>query len=198
MSEGGLILASRSTSRRAMLEAAGVAHKAIPADIDERAVEAAMTDAHVPAIAMALSSAKAEAVAAKARKRAVLGSDSLVVVEGRRFDKPGSREEAADHLRFFSGRRLNLYAGAALALDGMVVWQHAEHASLVVRELSETFIARYLDAEWPEVAACVGVFRIEALGVQLFERIEGSHFTILGMPLLPVLAALRRFEVIAR
>jgi len=186
-----LVLASQSASRRAMLDAAGVAHQAIPARIDERALEAGLVDAAPDAVALALAQAKALAVCPQAPGQLVLGSDSLVVVDGRRFDKPASRADAADHLRFFSGKVMELHSAAALARDGAVVWSHAECARLSVRPLDETFISAYLDAEWPEVAACVGVFRIEARGVQLFERIEGSHFTVLGMPLLAVLGALR-------
>src|SRR5690606_6783997 len=121
----------------------------------------------------------------------VLGSDSLVAVEGRRFDKPASREDAAAHLRFFSGRDMHLFSAAALARGGAPVWSAASEAVLRVRPLSEAFIDAYLDAEWPAVAGCVGVFRIEAMGVQLFEDIRGDQFTVLGMPLLAVLAALR-------
>ena len=107
------------------------------------------------------------------------------------FDKPRSREEAAEHLRLFSGKTMQLTSAVALARAGEVDWSHVESASLVVRELSEAFIHDYLEAEWPEVGYCVGVFRLEGRGVQLFERIEGDHFTILGMPLLPLLGALR-------
>lgn len=189
-----LILASQSASRRAMLEAAGVAHQAIPARIDERALEAGLADAAPDAVALALAEAKALAVTPQAPGQVVLGSDSLVVVEGRRFDKPASRENAAEHLRFFSGRVMELHSAAALARDGAVLWRHAECARLMVRPLDEAFISAYLDAEWPEVGACVGVFRIEARGVQLFESIEGSHFTVLGMPLLAVLGALRNLS----
>ncbi|NKJ00096.1 Maf family protein [Novosphingobium sp. SG707] len=186
-----LVLASQSASRRAMLDAAGVAHQAIPARIDERALEAGLAGAAPADVALALAQAKALAVCPSAPGALVLGSDSLVVVDGRRFDKPASREDAAEHLRFFSGRVMELHSAAALARDGAVVWAHAECARLSVRPLDEGFISAYLDAEWPEVAACVGVFRIEARGVQLFDSIEGSHFTVLGMPLLAVLGALR-------
>jgi septum formation protein len=127
----------------------------------------------------------------------VLGSDSLVEVEGRRFDKPASRDQAAEHLRFFSGKTMLLHSAASLARGATVVWSHAALARLAVRPLSDAFIAAYLDAEWPAVAGCVGVFRIEALGVQLFESIEGDHFTVLGMPLLAVLAALRELGELA-
>jgi septum formation protein len=190
LSSQTIVLASQSASRRAMLDAAGVAYEARPARIDERALEESLGDAPAPAIALALAEAKALAVEAPARL--VLGSDSLVVVDGRRFDKPTSRENAAEHLRFFSGKALELHSAAALARDGQIVWRHADVARLQVRPLSEAFIAAYLEAEWPEVSGCVGVFRMEALGIQLFSSIEGNHFTILGMPLLPVLSALRQ------
>ena len=186
-----LILASQSQSRRAMLEAAGVRFLALPAAVDERAVERGLGEAEPAAVAMALAQAKALAVGAHHPGRLVLGSDSLVMVAGKRFDKPASRDQAAEHLRYFSGQAMHLTSAAVLARDGEVVWRHAETAVLQVRTLSEAFIADYLSAEWPAVAGCVGVFRIEGLGAQLFERIDGSHFTVLGMPLLPVLGALR-------
>jgi septum formation protein len=121
----------------------------------------------------------------------VLGSDSLVEVDGRRFDKPESRDQAADHLRSFSDKEMRLHSAAALARDGEVRWRHAALARLTVRALSDAFIEDYLSHEWPAVSGCVGVFRIEARGVQMFKAIEGDHFTVLGMPLLAVLGALR-------
>lgn len=186
-----LVLASQSASRRAMLDAAGVAYQALPAALDERAVEAGLAGQPPAQIALALAEAKALAVAPPQPGALVLGSDSLVAVDGRRFDKPASREQAAEHLRFFSGRSMQLHSAAALVRDGAVVWRHAALATLQVRSLSEAFIAEYLAHEWPAVAGCVGVFRIEARGVQLFETIAGDHFTVLGMPLLAVLGALR-------
>jgi septum formation protein len=186
-----LILASGSLSRREMLSAAGVAFEVQPAEVDERGLEAELTDRSPAAAALALAEAKALAVSRLRPGTAVLGSDSLVEVAGRRFDKPANREDAAAHLRFFSGRTMVLHSAAALARDGALVWSHGEHATLQVRGLSEPFIEAYLAAEWPAVAGCVGVFRIEAMGVQLFESIVGSHFTVLGMPLLSVLGALR-------
>ncbi|MFC4253849.1 septum formation protein Maf [Altererythrobacter xixiisoli] len=184
-----IVLASQSASRKAMLSAAGVAFEARPAAIDERAVESALPPSSAGEIAEAL--ARAKALAVDAPGRLVLGSDSLVVCNGRRFDKPGNRDEAAEHLRFFSGQLMELHSGAALARDGAIVWQHRDSALLHVRTLSDDFIEGYLAAEWPEVGYTVGVFRIEAMGVQLFDRIGGDHFTILGMPLLAVLGALR-------
>lgn len=186
-----LILASNSGSRKAMLTAAGVVFEALPADVDERALEAEMAGAEHAEVAQALAAAKASAVSSRRSDRLVLGSDSLVEVAGRRFDKPASREEAAEHLCFFSGKVMTLHSAAALARNGHIVWVGGDFARLRVRELSKSFIAAYLDAEWPEVRNCVGVFRIEAFGVQLFESIAGDQFTVLGMPLLQVLAALR-------
>ena len=191
-----LILASKSASRRAMLDAAGVEYEAIPADVDERGIEEALKGASPREIAEALSVAKAAALAPAHPDRLILGSDSLVVVEGRRFDKPTSRENAAEHLRFFSGKPLELHSAAALVRGDTCVWSAPSQAVLHVRELSDAFIEHYLDQEWPEVGFTVGVFRIEAMGVQLFERIEGDQFTILGMPLLPLLGALREEGVL--
>ena len=187
-----IILASKSASRRTMLGAAGVEFELRPAAIDERALEAELGDADPATVAMALAEAKALSV--EGRGRPVLGSDSVVSVGGRRFNKPASRAQAAEHLQFFSGKRMELHSAAAIAVGGHLRWSHVARATLKVRELSDDFIERYLVAEWPEVGQCVGVFRIESLGVQLFESIEGDMFTVLGMPLLPVLGALRELE----
>jgi septum formation protein len=187
-----IVLASKSASRRTMLGAAGVEFEPRPAAIDERALEASLADAAPAAVALALAEAKALSV--EGRGRPVLGSDSVVSVEGRRFNKPESRAQAAEHLAFFSGKTMELHSAAAIALGGHLRWSHVARAELKVRELTSDFIERYLIAEWPEVGQCVGVFRIESLGVQLFESIDGDMFTVLGMPLLPVLGALRELE----
>lgn len=191
-----IVLASNSATRKAMLAGAGVAFEARGAMVDERAIEAKLAGAPPGEVALAL--ARAKALAVPARGTLVLGGDSLVVAGGRRFDKPAGRAEAAEHLRFFSGRAMMLHSAAALARDGEIMWQHGALATLHVRDLSDDFIAAYLDAEWPEVGQSVGVFRIEAMGVQLFERIDGDYFTILGMPLLPVLGALRQLGELPR
>ena len=186
-----IVLASKSASRRTMLAAAGVEFEVRPAAIDERALEARLADAGPGEVALALAEAKALSV--DGAERPVLGSDSVVAVGTRRFNKPSSRAQAAEHLRFFSGKTMELHSAAAIALGGRIEWSHVAKAKLKVRELSEEFIEAYLAAEWPEVSQGVGVFRIEALGPQLFESIEGDMFTVLGMPLLPVLGALREF-----
>lgn len=186
-----LILASKSASRRAMLDAAGVVYECIPADIDERAVEAGLVGAAPDEVAEALSVAKAAAVASLHPGALVLGSDSLVVAGGRRFDRPQSAEEAGAHLRYFSGKVMELHSAVALVKDDGCEWSHASVARLHVRDLSDNFIAHYLSLEWPEISHTVGAFRIEGPGVQLFDHIEGDQFTVLGMPLLPLLGALR-------
>lgn len=187
-----IVLASKSASRRAMLASAGVQFEVRPARVDERALETGLGARDPAAIASALAEAKALSIVDTTHP--VLGSDSVLSVAGRRFDKPASRAQAAEHLRVFSGQEMRLTSAAAIAIGGRLRWGHVEHASLCVRVLSDGFIERYLEAEWPEVAQCVGVFRIEALGVQLFDSIRGDYFTVLGMPLLPVLAALRVLE----
>jgi len=181
-----LILASGSPIRRQMLAAAGVAFEVIAPGIDESAIKAG--DDEPAAIALGLAEAKARAIDAPSW---IIGSDSVVSVDGRRFDKPADRDQAAEHLRFFSGKTMVLTSAVALAKGGTVDWSIADEARLRVRTLSEDFIRHYLDAEWPDVAYCVGVFRMEGRGVTLFDRVDGDHFTILGMPLLPLLGALR-------
>ncbi len=172
-----------------MLDAAGVEYRAIPSNIDEAAVKSELSAA--PEIALKLAEGKASNVSASRPSDWIVGSDSVVSVGGRIFDKPGSREQAAEHLRLFSGREMNLTSAVALARGGEVEWSHSDTANLYVRPLSGGFIESYLDAEWPEVGYCVGVFRLEGRGVQLFSSIDGNCFTILGMPLIPLLGALR-------
>ena len=185
-----LILASTSPIRRQMLEAAGVAHACVAPGIDEDPFKDRHADA--AALVLALGSAKALAVSSGRPDDWVIGSDSVVTVAGvGRCDKPRDRDHAAEQLRRFSGQVMTLTSGVALARGDTIEWQCAQSARLQVRDLSDEFIAGYLDAEWPEVGYTVGVFRLEGRGVQLFESIEGDHFTILGMPLLPLLGALR-------
>jgi septum formation protein len=186
-----LILASSSAIRRQMLDAAGAEHEAISPDVDEDAIKSGFAGDDA-SLAQSLAEAKATNVSARTVADAwVIGSDSVVSVEARRFSKPRSRDEAAEHLRTFSGKTMLLTSAVALARGRRCDWSIADEARLQVRKLSDAFIADYLDAEWPEVGYCVGVFRMEGRGVQLFDRVEGSHFTILGMPLLPLMGALR-------
>jgi septum formation protein len=189
-----LILASNSQIRQQMLAAAGVEVEVRPPQIDEARFKQDGLDGEQ--LAAMLAQQKAVSLASVPVDW-VIGSDSTVSVDGKLYSKPRDRGEAAEHLHRFSGRTMLLSSAVALAKDGRVDWSHAETARLQVRRLGEQFIADYLDAEWPEVGYCVGVFRMEGRGVTLFERVEGSHFTILGMPLLPLLGALRQRGVIA-
>lgn len=189
-----IILASQSASRRHMLDAAGVHYEAIAAHIDEAGIKEALShNARSPRdIADALAELKALKVSQAHPNALVIGSDSIVVrTDGVIMDKPGKRETARAHLAALSGGTHVLISAAVIAEQGHPVWRHVDQARLVVRPLSASFIEAYLDQEWPTIAQCVGCFRIEGPGVTLFERIEGNHFTILGMPLLPVLGFLR-------
>lgn len=178
-----------------MLRSAGVAFEVVPSAVDERKVKARLGAADD--IAAELSAVKAISVSRARPDDWVIGSDSVVSVAGRIFDKPRDREEAAGHLRFFSDKPMALTSAVALVRGGDLDWRHVETATLQARRLSDGFIETYLDAEWPDVGYTVGVFRLEGRGVQLFSSIAGDHFTILGMPLLPLLGALRDRRLLA-
>ena len=189
-----LVLASRSASRRAMLSAAGVPFEAVTANVDEDAAKAALRAEDVAPrdLADKLAELKALRVSHRDPEALVLGSDSVVALEdGSTLDKPTDRAEAADHLRRLSGKRHELISAAVMAIDGRPVWRVVDRAKMHVRILSDSFIDEYLAVEWPEISGCVGCYRIEGPGAQLFSRIEGSQFTVLGLPLLPVLDYLR-------
>lgn len=190
-----LVLASRSAARRAMLDAAGVAHDAMAAGVDEEAAKAALRADGLGArdLADALAELKAIRVSARAPTALVLGADQTLVLDddGTMLDKAEDRTAAAAQLRRLAGRTHSLYSAAVIAEGGRPVWRQVDRARLTVRPLSDAFIDAYLDAEYAEAAGCVGVYRIEGPGAQLFSRIEGSHFTILGLPLLAVLDYLR-------
>jgi septum formation protein len=195
-----LVLASQSASRRAMLEAAGVPFEAVAAQVDEASAKQSLLAAGTTPrdLSDALAELKALKVSRLAPAALVLGSDSLVALaDGGLLDKPESREQAAGHLRRMSGATHDLYSAAVIAENGQAVWRFVDRAKLHVRMLSDAFIESYLDTEWPAIAGCVGCFRLEGPGVQLFARVEGSHFTILGMPLLPVLDYCRTRGVLA-
>ncbi|OYY71934.1 nucleoside triphosphate pyrophosphatase [Sphingomonas sp. 28-63-12] len=189
-----LILASQSISRRAMLDSAGVDYLALPAHVDEESTKAALQAAGRPPrdIADALAELKAVKIAQANPGAFVLGSDSIMVLtDGTILDKPIDRAQAAHHLHAMAGGTHKLISAAVIAEHGRPVWRSVDTARLTVRPLSSGFIDGYLDQEWPAIAGCVGCFRIEGIGVQLFDRIEGNHFTILGMPLVAVLGYLR-------
>lgn len=193
-----LILASESSARRAMLDAAGISYQAMRAGVDEESAKASLAALSPRDLADALAELKAVKLSGRHPDALVLGCDSVVALEdGTLLDKPESREQAADHLRQLSGKRHDLISAAVIAEGGWPVWRHVDRAHMHVRILSEDFISAYLDAEWPAISGCVGCYRIEGLGVQLFATIKGSQFTILGLPLLPVLDYLRTRKLVA-
>lgn len=188
-----LILASQSPFRRMLMENAGLAFRAEAAAIDERAAEAGLAAGNPTpqAIAEALAIEKAKDVAGRNPGALVIGSDQTLSLEGRVFHKPADMAEAKGHLQAMSGRTHSLNCGIALVRDGEMLWHHVAVAHLTMRPLSEEFIDRYLAWVGKRVLASVGAYQLEGEGVQLFERIEGDYFTILGLPLLPLLAKLR-------
>lgn len=189
-----IVLASGSASRRAMLEAAGVPFEVVRPQVDEDAAKEALKAEGIEArgLADALAELKAVAVSRRMPGRTVIGSDSVMALaDGAMLDKPESRERAAEQLRLMRGGTHRLVSAVVGVRDGVPVWRHVDVARLHVRDFSGDFLESYLDAEWPAISGCVGCFRIEGPGVQLFSRLEGSQFTILGMPLMPLLGWLR-------
>ena len=189
-----IVLASGSASRRAMLEAAGVPFEIVRPQVDEDAAKEALKAEGIEArgLADALAELKAVAVSRRMAGRTVIGSDSIVALaDGPMLDKPDTRGRAAEQLRMMRGGTHRLVSAVVGARDGVAVWRHVDSARLHVRDFSDGFLETYLDAEWPAISGCVGCFRIEGPGVQLFSKLEGSQFTILGMPLMPLLGWLR-------
>lgn len=189
-----LLLASKSTARRHLLEAAGVPFEPCDAPLDEEAAKAELraTGAGARALAAGLAERKALSVSADGSDL-VLGADqTLECRDGSMLDKPASHEEAFAQLRALSGTVHRLHAAAAIVQAGAVRWRRTATVSLHVRPLGEEFLHAYLDSEYEAIRHNVGGYRIEGPGVQLFSRIEGSHFAIMGLPLLPLLDYLRR------
>jgi septum formation protein len=186
-----IILASGSSARRALLQQAGVKCLAVPADLDEAALKASLPAQEPAALALALAAAKAAAVSSTVPETLVIGADQLLVCEGRRFDKPRDQAEAAAHLRFLAGRTHTLITAICVHRAGAKIWSNVAEARLTMLPLSDAFIESYLEAEGEAVLGCVGVYRLEGRGAQLFTHIEGDFFTILGLNLLPLLGFLR-------
>ena len=195
------ILASASAIRAAMLARAGVEIDQQPADLDEAAIISSLIAPPEPLaaddIALVLAQAKAESVSGDRAGKLVIGCDQTLELEGRLFQKSATMEEARRNLLLMSGKTHLLHSAVVLALDGETAWSHVETAAMNMRDLSPEFIGRYLAQAGAAVLSSVGVYQLEGLGAQLFEKIEGDYFTILGLPLLPLLAELRRRGVIA-
>ena len=194
-----LILASQSSARRAVLNSAGVAFEVIAPMVDEESAKAALrADAISPRdLADALAELKALKLSRRFPADLVLGCDqTLSLDDGMMFDKPESRDALKDQLKALSGKTHNLWSAAVLEQGGNAIWRHIERCKMTIRPLSDAFIEEYVEAEGDVLLSCVGGYRIEGRGVQLFSRIEGSHFGILGLPLLPLLDILRTRGVI--
>lgn len=188
-----LLLASRSPTRRRMLEAAGIRFEAVAAELDEEAAKGGLAAAGFDprGIAEELAQLKALSVEAAAGDL-VLGSDQILErQDGTILSKAESRAEAAEQLRSLAGSTHYLHSAAVIVEAGEAVWWNSETAAMTMRRFSHALLDSYLDREFDSVRGSVGGYRIEGFGVQLFERIEGSHFAILGLPLLPLLAYLR-------
>lgn len=189
-----LVLASASPSRRALMQAAGLAFEAIAGSVDEAGLkQSAQAEGMRPTeAAVMLADAKARAVARRRPDTLVIGSDQLLVCEGQWFDKPPDLDMAEAHLRALSGRSHQLVNGTVAWRGGQRIWQHTAVATLTVRHMSDAFIAAYLAAEGDALLTTVGAYRMEGLGIHLFTTVEGEHSTILGLPMPPLLGFLRQ------
>lgn len=187
-----LVLASRSAARRVLLEAAGIPLELQPADVDERTLEGSASSLKPGAVAQLLSREKAAAAARAKPGRLVLAADQVASLGTQRFSKPADRTAARAHLRALSGRSHELHSAITFAQDASVLFEHVDVARMTMRPLSEAFLDAYLDAAGSAATASVGAYQVEGFGSQLFERIEGDYFTILGLPLIPALDFLRR------
>jgi len=186
-----LILASQSRARQALLANAGIGFEAVTAEIDERAVQQASGLSAPGEIASLLAREKALSVSARQPGKFVIGADQTLALGERLFSKPSGRAQAAEQLRALAGQRHELHSAVAVARDGKILFEAVAIAGITMRRLGEAEIGAYLDEAGDAVTSSVGAYQLEGLGVHLFERIEGDHFTILGLPLLPLLAFLR-------
>ena len=192
-----LILASQSRARQLLLANAGIAFEAAPAHIDERGIQEAIGAASPTDIAARLAREKALVVSARKPGRHVVGADQTLALGERLFNKPEGRAEALAQLQALAGQRHQLHSAIAVACDGKILFEHVAIAGLTMRPLRENEIAAYLDEAGDAVTSSVGAYQLEGLGVHLFDRIEGDHFTILGLPLLPLLGFLRGAGLLA-
>ena len=186
-----LVLASQSKARQTLLGNAGIEFESDPAEIDERAIQARSGLSAPGDIASLLAREKARVVSVRRQGHYVVGADQTLALGSRIFNKPSGRAQAADQLRVLSGHCHELHTAVAVARDGKLLFEHVASARMTMRRLSDAEIDSYLDEAGDAVTSSVGAYQLEGLGVHLFERIEGDHFTILGLPLLALLAFLR-------
>jgi septum formation protein len=192
-----LILASQSRARQMLLANAGLAFEVMPADIDERAIQKDSKVAAPGEIAGLLAREKALWVSQRKAGHYVIGADQTLALGDRLFNKPGDWAAAAEQIQALSGQTHALHSAIAVALDGRIMFETVAVAGMTMRSLSNPDIAAYLDQAGEAVIQSVGAYQLEGLGVHLFERIEGDHFTILGLPLLPLLGFLRSQHLLA-
>jgi septum formation protein len=192
-----LILASQSRARQLLLANAGIAFQAMPADIDERAVQQASGLTAPGDIAALLAREKALWISSRQAGKYVIGADQTLALGDWLFSKPAGRMQAAGQLRMLAGRVHELHSAVAVVRDGKILFADISVARMAMRPLDDAGIDAYLDAAGEGVTSSVGAYQLEGLGVHLFERIEGDHFTILGLPLLPLLAFLRNEQLLA-
>ncbi|MGR3320547.1 MAG: Maf family protein [Pseudooceanicola sp.] len=188
----GIILASGSQTRQAMLRNAGVPFSVEKAAVDEEALRESLAAEGVGPrdMADALAEMKSQRVSRKFPGAFVIGSDQILSLEGEIMTKADTREEAAEKLSALRGKRHSLFSAAVIHDDGEPVWRHVAEAKLMMRPFSDDYLSAYLDRNWPAVSGSVGAYHIEGEGLRLFSHVSGDHFTILGMPLLPVLSYL--------
>jgi septum formation protein len=196
MSPSPLILASGSAVRATLLRNAGLEFGVEDSRVDEDAVKKRFAGGDTDALALKLAEEKALTVSRANLAAFVIGADQILSCDGDRFDKPRDMDEARANLRRFRARMHTLHSGVVLALGGEIVWRHADQAHLTMRDFPESFLDWYLATLGEKIRTSVGCYQFEGPGIQLFERIEGDYFTILGLPLLPLLAELRRREVV--
>jgi septum formation protein len=192
-----IILASQSRARQTLLANAGIAFETVAADLDERAVQQASGLSSPGDIAALLAREKALAVSVRRLGQYVIGADQTLALGFRLFSKPAGRVQAAEQLRALAGHTHELHSAVAVAQGGAIVFEKTSIARMTMRGLGEAEINAYLNEAGETVTTSVGAYQLEGLGVNLFERIEGDHFTILGLPLLPLLAYLRSEELLA-
>ncbi|MBI3701413.1 MAG: Maf family protein [Afipia sp.] len=186
-----LILASQSAVRKSLLENAGLTVETMPANIDERGIQQKSGMKNPGGIATLLAAEKAKHVSALHPKRYVVGADQTLALGERLFSKPAGRDAAADQLAALAGQMHTLHSAVSVARQGQVVFSHVGAARMTMRKLTARDIASYLDAAGDKVTTSVGAYQLEGLGAHLLEKVDGDHFTILGLPLLPLLAFLR-------
>ena len=197
-----LVLASGSVVRATLLRQAGIDFHVQNSQVDEDIIKENFADSDIDELALRLAAAKAIAVSVENAKTPdvsgafVIGADQILSCEGARFDKPRNIAEARANLKTFRGRTHRLHSGIVLAQSGEIIWRHSSHADLTMRNFSDDFLETYLASVGDKVMSSVGCYQLEGPGIQLFENIAGDYFTILGLPLLPLLAELRRRKVV--